>query len=273
MGVQEQRGTTAIEGGRIAWRRVGDGPPLVLVNGYAATAQDWDPTFLEALAAGRTVVCPDNRGMGASTGDVADLTVDAMADDVAAVVGDLDLGPVDLAGWSMGGFIAQTLAARGTVEVRRLALLSTDPGGDVAVQRTAEVQRRLTDHDGTPDEQARRLLGLLFPEPLATDIYAQVGQVVADARAAIDVDVLSAQEAAMERWYAAPAAERLDALTRLEVLAACGDADVVIPPANVDRFAASLPGTWTARLTGGGHAFMAQEPVRLAALLGAFFAT
>ena len=34
----------------IAWTRRGDGPPLLAINGYAATAGDWDPTFLDELA-------------------------------------------------------------------------------------------------------------------------------------------------------------------------------------------------------------------------------
>ena len=50
----------------IAWRRLGEGPPLLLVNGYAATKDDWDPTFLGGLAEKSTVICPDNRGVGQS---------------------------------------------------------------------------------------------------------------------------------------------------------------------------------------------------------------
>ena len=38
-------------GRTIAWTVVGDGPPLLLLNGYAATGADWDPVFLGALAA------------------------------------------------------------------------------------------------------------------------------------------------------------------------------------------------------------------------------
>ena len=38
----------------------------MLVNGYAATAADWDPALLEGLAGSHELICPDNRGMGDS---------------------------------------------------------------------------------------------------------------------------------------------------------------------------------------------------------------
>ncbi len=66
----------------LGWRALGRGPALPLINGYAATADDWDPAFLAALARSFEVACPDNRGLGAVTlGDPAVVTVDAMAGD------------------------------------------------------------------------------------------------------------------------------------------------------------------------------------------------
>jgi pimeloyl-ACP methyl ester carboxylesterase len=38
-----------VGGRRLAWRTVGEGPELLLVNGYAATGADWDPVFLAGL--------------------------------------------------------------------------------------------------------------------------------------------------------------------------------------------------------------------------------
>ncbi|HEV7773654.1 MAG TPA: alpha/beta fold hydrolase [Conexibacter sp.] len=54
------------------------------------------------------------------------------------------------------------------------------------------------------------------------------------------------------------------------VLVAHGSEDVVIPPGNADALAARWPGARVERFAGGGHAFMAQEPLRLADLIAAF---
>ena len=63
----DEAGTVEVRPGRqIAWRAFGDGPPLLLINGYAATGADWDPAFLGLLAADHRVICPDNIGLGAS---------------------------------------------------------------------------------------------------------------------------------------------------------------------------------------------------------------
>ena len=56
------------------------------------------------------------------------------------------------------------------------------------------------------------------------------------------------------------------------VLAACGTVDVVIPPENSDALAARWPACRVERFVGGGHAFMAQEPARVAELLASFAA-
>src|SRR5438067_2481017 len=58
--------TIPVERGHIGYRRMGDGRPLVVLNGLAATKADWDPGFLERLASANKLVLLDNRGIGAS---------------------------------------------------------------------------------------------------------------------------------------------------------------------------------------------------------------
>jgi pimeloyl-ACP methyl ester carboxylesterase len=244
-------------------RQQGTGDPLVLINGYAATKDDWDPTFVSALADASTVFCLDNRGVGASPPVRQPLTVAAMAGDVLATMGSLGLDSADVVGWSMGGFIAQELAARSPDRVTRLVLVSTDPGGTSSVAASGEVWARLIDHSGTPREQATRLLGLLFPADLAPAIDAEFGEIVALARKALDSRTLTAQESAMDHWHAEPAERRLHAIKAPTFIAAGRD-DVVIPAVNSRLLSEALPGSRSMLFDGCGHALMAQEPTRLA---------
>jgi pimeloyl-ACP methyl ester carboxylesterase len=71
----------------LATSRHGSGEPLVLINGYAASKADWDPTFVAALAESSTVICPDNRGIGQSPPLEGELTIASMAEDVLAAMG------------------------------------------------------------------------------------------------------------------------------------------------------------------------------------------
>ncbi|HXP36867.1 MAG TPA: alpha/beta fold hydrolase, partial [Solirubrobacteraceae bacterium] len=183
-----------LDGRRYAWRSLGDGPPLMLVNGYAASSADWDPTFTATLAQSFTLICPDNRGTGDSElGDPDALSVDAMADDVLALLDALGIERAALAGWSMGGYVVQRLALRSPQRARSIALLATGPGGGAGVAAEPYVWGELTDHSGTPREQASRLISLLFPADVAKAIDEQFGQLVADARAALSPQTLAAQ--------------------------------------------------------------------------------
>lgn len=252
----------------LAWRSGGRGPALLLLNGYAATGDDWDPRFVAALEAAFTVVRPDNRGVGASPlEDPSHLTVDAMAADLEGLLEALGLERAAVAGWSMGGFVAQRLAVRAPARVRGLALLSTDPGGPEAVRAEPAVWARLLDRSGTPREQASRLIALLFPAPLAAEVDRAAGELMAEERARLSPAALDAQEAAMERWHAEE--QERPARGAPAPLVMCGSEDVVIPPANAEALAARWPGARVERMRGGGHAFMAQDPAGAARLMTA----
>src|ERR1700733_13207250 len=98
--------TIELAGRRFAWRTLGSGPALLLVNGYAASSVDWDPSLLAALARCFRIVCPDNRGTGDSElGDPDQLSADAMAEDLEGLLDQLHIEQAPVVGWSMGGFV------------------------------------------------------------------------------------------------------------------------------------------------------------------------
>jgi 3-oxoadipate enol-lactonase len=240
-------------------------PPLLLINGYAATGADWDPTFLAELGRSHRVIAPDNRGMGSVPLGDEELTIDLMAADMVRRLDEEQVERVAVAGWSMGGFVAQQLARRAPERVASLVLLDTDPGGPEAVPAESEVWARLTDHSGTSREQASRLIGLLFPPPLAEEIDAQFGEVVAAARERLAPVALRAQEDAMTAWHdhdpdPMPAQPP-------PVLVLHGEEDAVIPSPNAELLARRWPGARVETFAGCGHALMAQEPERVAALI------
>jgi pimeloyl-ACP methyl ester carboxylesterase len=271
-GPAERSEAIEVGGRRLAWRSLGNGPPLLLLNGYAATAVDWDPRFLAALARSFELICPDNRGVGGSAlGNLPEpLSIDSMAADAEAILDARGIERLPAAGWSMGGFVAQALAARSPARIEALALLASDPGGGGAVPGDPATWARLTDRSGTPREQASRLISVLFPPDVAPEIDREFGDLVAAAKAALDPTTLDAQERAIDAWHAeeqpAPGPDAPPAL------AACGTEDAVIPPANADALAARWPGCRVERLAGCGHALMAQEPDRLAGLIASFAA-
>ena len=117
----------AHDGVDIAFLDEGEGAPIVLVHGFASTAQvNWrHPGWVGTLTgAGRRVIALDNRGHGGSSKlyDPAAYHSAEMAEDVRALLDHLDLERADVMGYSMGGRIAAFLALAHPQRLRRMVL-------------------------------------------------------------------------------------------------------------------------------------------------------
>ena len=119
-----------VEGDRFAYRilRSGHRNPLVLLNHWGANLDNFDPSIVDGLAADRPVYALNYRGIGASDGEVR-TTVAETAADMVAVIRALTSEPVDLLGFSLGGFVAQQIALTEPALVRRMILAGTGPAG------------------------------------------------------------------------------------------------------------------------------------------------
>ena len=101
---------SAANGIDYAYREVGEGTPaLVLLQHFRGNLDNWDPALVDALARDRRVVTFDNAGVGGSTGTTPS-TIAQMARDAIAFLEALELGAVDLLGFSIGSFVAQEIA-------------------------------------------------------------------------------------------------------------------------------------------------------------------
>ena len=261
----------AVDGARIVYRRIGKGRPLVVLNGFGATSADWDPSFIDRLASSNDLILLNNRGIGGFTDDGQPFDITKLADDTAHVIETLGIERASVMGWSMGGFIAQAFALKYAYRINKLVLLSTDCGGAEADLASPDVWSELIGTSGTPNEQARRLLFLLFPTDVAESFYRQFGDIVAAARAQLSVELLNRQAAAMDAWHRNGLASQLRNLS-LPVLIATGTHDIVIPASNALKLVNAIPGAWLAQFPRGGHAFMAQYPRALADLINTFLA-
>jgi pimeloyl-ACP methyl ester carboxylesterase len=146
-----------------------------------------------------------------------------------------------------------------------------DPGGTDADLASTGVWSQLIDTSGTPHEQARRLLSLLFPTEVAESVYREFGDVVAAARARLSPELINRQAAAMDSWHHDSVGSGPQEI-RAPTLIATGTEDIVIPPSNALKLLNAISGAWLAQFNGGGHAFMAQYPRQLADLINGFLA-
>ena len=127
-------------GTTFAYRELGPkgGVPVVFFVHLAATLDNWDPRIIDPIAQRRHVIAFDNRGVGASSGDVPG-SIEEMAEDAAAFIKALGFDQVDIFSFSLGGMVAQALVVRHPELVRRLILTGTGPAGGKDMDKVAGV--------------------------------------------------------------------------------------------------------------------------------------
>lgn len=106
----------------------GSGVPLVLISGLGTSRLFWWKQ-IDPLSKKYTTITPDNRGVGQSSRVEGPFTVDDMADDIAAILQHIDMGPAHIVGLSMGGFVALKMAIHYPLWVKKLMVVSTSAGG------------------------------------------------------------------------------------------------------------------------------------------------
>ena len=123
-----------------AYRELGpkDGIPVVFFVHLAATLDNWDPRIVDPIAKHRHVITFDQRGVGASTGEVPD-TIEEAADHAYEFITALGFDKIDVFSFSMGGMIAQDLIVKHPDLVRRLVLTGTGPRGGKDIDKVVGV--------------------------------------------------------------------------------------------------------------------------------------
>ena len=135
---------------RFAYRRLGNskGTPLIFLQHFTGTMDSWDPAVVNGLAESRPVIVFNNTGVGTSTGETPD-NVAQMATDAEQFIAALGFAQVDLLGFSLGGFVAQLLAANVPSLVRKMILVGTAPQG--GEEHLLKVVEEAFSHREAPD--------------------------------------------------------------------------------------------------------------------------
>ncbi|WP_131104571.1 alpha/beta fold hydrolase [Ornithinimicrobium sufpigmenti] len=246
----------------------GEGPPLLLIAGLGLSSGAW-ATVAPALAQSYTVITVDNRGTGRSPVPEGPYTIDGMADDIAALLRSLDLGPVSAVGWSLGGSLLQSLLINHGELIDKAVLLNAFPSytkvqdawldaglilrqsglepAALAVQGLAWAltPRALTNHEALYETQ--RMAAEMDPHPTSYEGYA--GQ------------------AAGLRVY--DSREQLPTVTN-KVLVLAGAEDTLTPPWQSVEMAELIPNAHLQILPRGNHGMILEYPDDTLAAITAF---
>jgi pimeloyl-ACP methyl ester carboxylesterase len=156
----------------------GEGPPVVLLHGFGASALWQWHEQVGPLARNHRVIVPDLLWFGSSWSKRRDFGIDHQLEIVIALLDHLGIEQADFVGISYGGIVAHELAAMYPERARRLAILDSPGRSYTAGDHTAMLERFAVDDIGqllVPDkpEDIKVLLELGYYKPPKTPRWVQ----------------------------------------------------------------------------------------------------
>ncbi len=234
-----------------------DGPAVVFANSLGTDLRLWDPLLPELP--GIRAIRFDKRGHGLSDAG-GPFAIADLADDAAALIAHLDLGPVVFVGLSIGGMIAQALAARHPDVVRAVVLSNTATRMGSAESWAERIQAiRGAGLDSIADVIMQRWFAVPFR---ARPELAAWRNMVTRTDSQGYVDACQA--------LAGADLTRATAALRLPVLVIAGDQDGSSPADLVKATADLIPGAGFHIIPDAGHLPCVEQPAAFAAVLQPF---
>jgi pimeloyl-ACP methyl ester carboxylesterase len=253
-----------VEEQKYAYRRFGDGlaRPLLFLQHFTGTLDNWDPAVTDPLACGREVILFDNAGVGRSTGQVSP-TIAGMATHALAFLDGLGVVSCDVLGFSLGGMIAQQIAQDRPSVIHRMILVGTAPRGGEDIMHLEKPS--LAKHLADPNVQGYAVLQKLFFAPTESSQAAGAAFIERLARRKEDRDTISgpevagAQIAAFRDWEQFTG-ERFANLRsiRQATLVVNGIHDEMIPVLNSYWLSQNLPNAVLLTYPDSGHGSLFQ---------------
>jgi pimeloyl-ACP methyl ester carboxylesterase len=253
-----------VDGSRLAFRRSGSGPPLVLLHGAVSDSRVWRRE-LESFADEFTVVAWDAPGCGESADVPGSPGMPDYAALLAGLLDGLGIGAAHVLGHSWGSTLALELALLRPDLVRSLVLVGGYAGWAGSLPAD-EVQRRLTfalqTADRIGDFDPTTMPGL-FSSAMPGDRATELAHVMSEIR----------PTATREMAHALALADLRDALPRIAAptLVVAGSSDERSPVSVGSALAEAIPGARLAVLEGLGHECYLESPEAFAAAVRPFF--
>jgi len=258
--------TQFIEAGgeKYAYRRFGSGSglPLLCLQHFMGTLDNWDSAVTDPLAQGREVILFDNAGVGRSSGTVPD-SIEGMTRHAQAFLDALQLKQCDVLGFSLGGMVAQQIALERPSVFRRMILVGTAPRGGEDVMHLDKPS--LAQHLQDPALKGYAVLQKIFFAPTQSsqaagaDFIARLTRRSADQEPASGPAVAQAQMIAFRKWEQV-SGERFSDLGKIQqpVLVTNGVFDEMIPVQNSYWLAEHLPNAVLLAYPDSGHGSLFQ---------------
>ena len=236
-----------VDGERILVRDVGQGPPVLLINGIGAHTAMWQ--VLENSLRGFRVISFDAPGTGRSSTPKRVISVPRLARLVIRVLDHFGIEQADAVGYSMGGIVLQQLCADAPQRVRRAVLVATSPGIGAVYSSTLAMLNIGTPLRYLSDGLYRKTIGSLAGGRARNDPDWVSEHGAVRLRYKPSIRGYTKQLLALSTWSGLPL---LGGIPH-PVLVVAGDDDPLTPVANAQMMVHFLPNGRLLLIRGEGH--------------------
>ena len=237
-------------GVRLHYEETGTGQPLVLLPGLGMRAAHWAP-HLPILAANRRVIALDVRGGAESDCPSGPYDTRQMADDTALALDALGIDRADVLGFSMGGFVAQSLALEHAERVDRMVLALTALRPTARGRERLKLELALRENPALYELHFRELFLWLFDDATFERTGA-IDRLVEAAMEHVGEESLVGIRGRVAACLAHDARPWASGIT-VETLVIGATRDLIYPPSEAQALAAAIPGA-RLELIEGAHA-------------------
>lgn len=263
---------------RYAYRELGpespsDPTPVVFLQRFRGTLDDWDPGFVDEMASTRHVILFSDAGIGTSTGSAA-TSVDEKARNAADFVRALGYQSVDVLGFSMGGFVAQAMAMAEPTLVRKVVLVGTGAGGNPDNEPPTDIVFNIATQMEYRFEDIRYLFFAVGREQETQAFIERVMSRSEDLEPVVGPEVMGVMAQLIGDFMSGASGHysRLNELWQ-PALIVCGDRDPFFPAKNHWVLYRELANAQLAMYPNAGHGPHQQHPQEVAAQIDYFLAT
>lgn len=246
----------SVNGARLNVVDVGEGQPLLFVHGFPLDHQMWRHQ-IEEYSKSHRVIAPDLRGFGISEGDIDQLSMELMADDLAALLDALDVTqPVVFCGLSMGGYVAWQFAKKYRQRLKALILCDTKSEADTT--EAADNRKKMAELIRTKGVEYAALA--MMPKLCSPTTVEEQPELVAELKQVIlqtDPEVVIA---ALEALANRPDATAWLAGFDFPCLVVVGEDDAITPPDGMKELAGRLSQATYALVEQAGHMAPLENP-------------
>ncbi|MDR6661204.1 aminoacrylate hydrolase [Tardiphaga robiniae] len=241
--------------GRLAYDINGSGPPLLLVTGLGGSRRYW-ANVVPALAREFSVITHDHMGIGDSQGTRIAHTVEALADDVVALMDHLGLPQANLLGHSTGAAVGQILAQDHPQRLLKLVLSAGWAGPDPYFELCFAARKSLLQGSGTAAYQRSSAIFLYPPSWISADAARLEALLAGFIASTSPADVLAARIDMIVAFDRRSRRKEIAAPT----LVICAADDQLTPMHLSEELADGIPRARLVRLAWGGHASSQTAP-------------